>query len=142
MNSRGAKMKDFADFKSNLQANTLAFQAVETSAKNGFTWANRSAVVQALSNLYDHLMLMQSNGKLVSNSKTLHFVFPDLCPPMDRTNTLQKLYGNTAESKNKFLEILELSYDIIGGIQNPNQYLDQQWNTFETKLVDNAIILM
>lgn len=141
MNSRGAKMKDFADFKNNLQDNTQGFQAVEASA-TGFTWANRSAVVQALSNLYDHLMLMQSNGKLVSNSKALHFVFPALCPPMDRTNTLHKLYGNTAESKNKFLQVLEFTYDIIDGLQNPNQYLDQQWNTFETKLVDNAIILM
>lgn len=134
-------MKDYADFKNNLQINTRAFQAVETAA-NRFTWANRNAVVQALSSLYDNLMLMQSNGKLVSNSKALHFVFPDLCPPMDRTNTLQKLYGNTAESRNKFLEVLEFAYDIIGGLQNPHQYLDQQWNTTETKIVDNAIILM
>jgi hypothetical protein len=85
---------------------------------------------------------MLTSGKLVSNSKTLHFVFPALCPPMDRTNTLKKLYGNTGESKKKFLEVLDLAYDIIGGLQNPNQYLDQQWNTYETKLVDNAILLM
>jgi hypothetical protein len=141
MNSRGAKMKDYDDFRNNLRGNLNAFQAVE-GASNGFSWANRNAVVHALSNLYDQLSLMQTNGKLVSNSKALHFVFPALCPPMDRTNTLQKLYGNTAESKNKFLEVLEFSYDILGGIQNPQQYLDNQWNTSETKLVDNAIILM
>ena len=141
MNSRGAKMKDFEDFKNNLQSNIPAFQAVEAAAR-AFTWVNRNAVVQSLSALYDLLALMQTNGKLVSNSKALHFVFPALCPPMDRTNTLQKLYRNTAESKNKFLEILEFTYDIIGAIQNPHQYLDHQWNTFETKLVDNAIILM
>jgi len=141
MNSRGAKMKDFADFRKNLQSNRQGFQDVEAVAV-GFTWANRQAVVQALSSLYDTLALMKTNGKLVSNSKALHFMFPALCPPMDRTNTLQKLYGHTAESKNKFLEILEFAYDIIGGIHNPQQYLDQQWNTFETKLVDNAIILM
>jgi len=141
MNSRGAKMKDFDDFRNNLQANANGFQAVETAA-NGFTWANRGAVVHALSSLYDRLSLMQTNGKLVSNSKALHFVFPALCPPMDRTNTLKKLYGHTAETKNKFPEVLELAYDIIGGIQNPQQYLDNQWNTYETKLVDNAIILM
>jgi len=140
MNGRGAKMKDFADFKNNLQANTRAFQAVEAAA-GAFTWVNRNEVVESLSALYDLLTLMQTDGKLVSNSKTLHFVFPALCPPMDRTNTLQKLYGNTAESKNKFLDVLDLTFDIIRGIENPHQYLDQQWNTFETKLVDNAIIL-
>lgn len=141
MNGRGAKMKDYADFRNNLQGNVNAFQAVEVAANN-FSWTIRGAVVHALSNLYDQLMLMKTNGKLVSNSKTLHFVFPALCPPMDRTNTLQKLYGHTAESKSKFLEVLDLSYDIIGGIPNPHQYLDSQWNTCETKLVDNAIILM
>ena len=141
MNGRGAKMKDFADFRNNLQSNIQAFQTVE-AAVGAFTWVNRSAVVHSLSSLYDLLTLMKTNGKLVSNSKTLHFVFPALCPPMDRKNTLQKLYGNTAESKNKFLEVLNFTYDIISGMQNPRQYLDPQWNTSETKLVDNAIILM
>ncbi|OPY86310.1 MAG: hypothetical protein A4E72_01699 [Syntrophus sp. PtaU1.Bin208] len=99
MNSRGAKMKDYADFKNTLQANATAFQAVET-ASTTFTWTNRGAVVQSLATVYDSLALMQTHGKLVSNTKCLHFVFPTLCPPMDRTNTLQKLYGNTSESKN------------------------------------------
>jgi hypothetical protein len=44
--------------------------------------------------------------------------------------------------KNKFLEVLSFAYEILNGIQNPHQYLDNQWNTCETKLVDNAIILM
>jgi len=141
MNSRGAKMKDYADFKSNLQGNSAAFQAVET-ASAAFAWTNRVDVIQSLSTLYDSLALMKTNGKLVSNSKCLHFVFPDLCPPMDRTNTLKKLYGNTGESKTRFLEVLDFSYDVIAGIQNPKQYLDTQWNTCATKLVDNAIIML
>jgi hypothetical protein len=44
--------------------------------------------------------------------------------------------------KNKFFEVLEFSYDIINGIKNPQQYFDNRWNTCETKLVDNAIIMM
>jgi len=134
-------MKDYADFKDNLQGNSEAFQVVETTSAN-FSWANRSAVIQSLSILYDLLALMKTKGKLVSNSKCLHFIFPNLCPPMDRTNTLKKIYGNTGESKKKFIEVLDFSYDIIAGIQNPQQYLDNQWNTYETKLVDNAILMM
>jgi hypothetical protein len=38
--------------------------------------------------------------------------------------------------------VLEFSYDIINGIKNPQQYFDNRWNTCETKLVDNAIIMM
>jgi len=85
---------------------------------------------------------MKTSGRLVSNLKCFHFVFPRLCLPMDKENTLQKLYGNREETQARFLEVLEFSYDVIAGTQNPQQYLDNQWNTCETKLVDNAIMLM
>lgn len=141
MNSRGAKMKDYADFKDSLQSNSSTFQVIENAAED-FSWKNCNAVVKSLTDIFDKLSLMKTDSKLVSNSKCLHFVFPDLCPPMDGTNTLKKIYGNTGESIHKFREILELTYDIIGGISNPKQYLDNQWNLSETKLVDNAIIMM
>ena len=85
---------------------------------------------------------MKTEGRLVSNSKCLHFVFPGLCLPMDTANTLQKLYGSPYETRERFLEVLEFSYDAIATIENPQQYFDDQWNTCETKLVDNAIFLM
>jgi len=141
MNSRGAQMEDYPAFMANLQANIGGFTNVEVAATS-FSWTNRAAVIQSLSSLYDSLALMKTSGRLVSNAKCLHCVFPDLCPPADRIHTLQKLYGHTGESKGKFVEVLELAYDVIGGIQNPQQYFDSQWNTCETKLVDNAIWLM
>jgi hypothetical protein len=141
MNIRGAKMKPYAAFVTEIQNNSGAFQNVEASAAS-FSWTNRAAVLQSLSALYASLALMTTSGKLVSNSKCFHFVFPSLCLPMDRKHTLQKLYGNQGESPAKFLEVLEPTYDVIAGIQNPQQYFDNQWNTCETKLVDNAIWLM
>jgi len=144
MNSRGAEIKDYVDFRSNLQGNTAAFQAIETAAA-GFKWTNRAAVVQSMSALYPSLALMKSNGRLVSNSKCLHCVFPDLCLPMDRQNTLQKLYGNIYEGRpgpERFVEVLEFCYDVLAGISNPQQYVGGPWNTCPTKLVDNAIILL
>jgi hypothetical protein len=92
MNGRGAKLKDYLDFKSNLMANMTAFQAVETAAPK-FTWAKNREMLQALAALYSSLALMKTEGKLVSNSKCIHYLFPSYCLPMDRTNTLQKLYG-------------------------------------------------
>jgi hypothetical protein len=141
MNSRAARMKDYVDFRDNLQNNLGGFLSVESVAES-FTWQNRGGVLKALSELYDVLELMKGKSKLVSNSKCLHFVFPALCMPMDRRNTLRKLYGNDADSKGKFLELLEFLYDILQGIPNPERYLDGCWNTCETKLVDNAIRLM
>ncbi|HQI05217.1 MAG TPA: hypothetical protein PL195_08140 [bacterium] len=143
MDSRGAKMKDFNDFKGNLKENIDKFKKVEVLSKE-FTWKNRDKVISALSNLYEHTALMKTNGRLVSNSKALHFIFPDLCPPMDRSNTINWLYNESiSESPKRFLEILNFTYDVLNKINNPKQYLEKNgWNSSLTKLVDNAIIIV
>lgn len=61
---------------------------------------------------------------------------------MDRTNTLMYLYGNTYESKNRFIEIIRFSFETINSINYWEQYLDNNWNTSAPKLIDNAIILL
>lgn len=51
--------------------------------------------------------LMESGGRLVSNSKAMHLILPNLIMPMDSANILKFFYGNVSESKDKFLEIFE-----------------------------------
>ena len=85
---------------------------------------------------------MKTRGKLVSNSKLLHFLLPNMFMPMDRKNTLSYFYGNTGESKNKYIEIIELSYEIMRMPENWEGYLDNRWNTTVPKMIDNAIILL
>jgi hypothetical protein len=140
MNSRGAKMKDFELFRANLRANRRVFEELEELSR-GFSYQNARDVLECLSRVYDSTELMVSGGKLVACSKCLHFIFPSVCMPMDRRNTLMKIYGHTNESKNKFMELVHLSYDVLAGIQERTLYLDEEWNAFETKLVDNAILL-
>ncbi|MGA9802043.1 MAG: hypothetical protein WBQ19_17760 [Terriglobales bacterium] len=47
-----------------------------------------------------------------------------------------------ANPQQGFLEVLEFCYDVLAGIQNPQQYAHGSWNTCPTKLVDNAIFLL
>ncbi|HAD81637.1 MAG: hypothetical protein A2509_09765 [Candidatus Edwardsbacteria bacterium RIFOXYD12_FULL_50_11] len=141
MNSRGAKMKDYSDFKKNIQQNRDLFTETE-KALELFSWSQNKDIIPYLKELYNSLILMETNSKLISNSKCLHFIFPKACLPIDGTNTLNKLYGNTGESRNKFIEVHQFAWDILTEIANPKQYLDNQWNRSETKLVDNAIILL
>ena len=82
---------------------------------------------------------MNSKGRLVSNSKIMHFILPHLVMPMDRKNTLMFFYNNTGESKNKFLEIFESSW-YIAKRMNLSYYLDDDWNRTIPKIIDNAII--
>lgn len=94
-------------------------------------------------NIYNDLHLMQTDAKFISNSKVLHFLFPNMCLPMDGENTLTFFYGkgNTEGSLNKYLEINQFFHEILSQPLNFNQYLDNGWNTNIPKLIDNSIIL-
>ena len=140
MNSRGSKMKYFDEFKANIVSCLNQFKLIENFEKNSNT--NSVRLISTLRNTYENLSLMKTGGKLVSNSKLLHFLFPKLFMPMDGMNTLSYFYGNTGESLNKYIEIIKLSYEIISRPENWENYLDNNWNTTVPKMIDNAIILL
>ncbi|MCG2727994.1 MAG: hypothetical protein L6244_05040, partial [Candidatus Methanoperedenaceae archaeon] len=140
MNSRRAKIKDFEEFRRSILLCSDQFKDLETFEKEGIKDLNK--LIPILRNIYENLNLMGSEGKLVSNSKLLHFLFPKLCVPMDRTYTLSYFYGNTDESLDKYIEITELSYEIMNMPENWDDYLDDKWNTTVPKLIDNAIIFL
>lgn len=141
MNTRGAKMKEFDDFCFNLRKALPELTVIEDAIPS-FTTENYQTVLQALSNAYDAIHLMKGNAKLVSISKCLHFLFPDVCMPMDKKNTLKKMYGNEGESKLKYRELTEFAYDTISRADDPSRHIDELWNACVMKMVDNAIILM
>lgn len=140
MNSRRAKMKYFDKFKTNIVSCLNQFKLIENFEKNSNTDSAR--LISTLTNTYENLSLMKTGGKLVSNSKLLHFLFPKLFMPMDGMNTLSYFYGNTGESLNKYIEIIKFSYGVISRPENWENYLDNNWNTTVPKMIDNAIILL
>lgn len=142
MNSRGAKLKDFGDFKDNILSCISDLQALDKAIKDLDT--SKTDVKNLLATAFSKLELMKTSRKLVSNSKCLHFLFPFLCMPMDRGNTLQYLYGNTNESPtpDKYLEISDFCFRVMAQPVDFKPYLDDQWNQTIPKLVDNAIILL
>lgn len=140
MNSRGAKMKYFDDFKKNILSCLHLFNNMDEYEKNRNY--NTPNLISILKDVYENLHIMRTSAKLVSNSKILHFLFPNLCTPMDRRNTLTFFYGNTGESKNKYVEMVRLSFEIMTLDRDFNQYVDDGWNKTITKMIDNAIILL
>ena len=141
MNSRGAKLKDFGDFKSNILACMPDLHALDKASKN-LDIAKTDVYLDLLTTAFSNFALMQTASRLVSSSKCLHFLFPSLCMPMDRINTLQYLYGNNNESHNKYREISAFCFDVMAQPIDFEPYLDDQWNQTIPKLVDNAIILL
>ena len=141
MNSRGAKMKYFDDFKKNILYCTPEFRQLEEIERSNQIDINK--LLRLLTSTYNKLDLMKTNSKLVSNSKLLHFLFPTVCMPMDRNNTLMYFYKNTGESEHKYLEIIQFSHELAKKIENFSDQVDKKnWNTSILKMIDNAIILI
>jgi len=141
MNARGAKMKYFDDFKENVIKNKNYFLDLSKYKLTEISESDFLEIKGILGKLYDRLDVMQTKGKLVSNSKIMHYLLPDLVMPMDRKNTLNFFFGNTNESKDKFLDVIECTYYIAREIdlnKFVNKYND--WNLSVPKIIDNAII--
>ena len=139
MNSRGAKMKYFDGFKQSILANKerliqLSSERLETIQKGRI-----GEVKTRLEQIYTNLHLMESGGRLVSNSKVMHFILPDLIMPIDRQNTLNFFYGHTNELESYFIRIFGYSHEIAQRI-DLSQFLDETWNQSIPKVIDNAII--
>ncbi len=139
MNSRGAKMKYFDGFKHSILANKerliqLSSERLETLQKGRI-----GEVKTRLEQIYTNLHLMESGGRLVSNSKVMHFILPDLIMPIDRQNTLNFFYGHTNELESYFIRIFGYSHEIAQRI-DLRQFLDDTWNLSVPKVIDNAII--
>ena len=107
-----------------------------------FGLEQENEMLYLLKNAYLKLELMETTSRLVSNSKCLHFLFPSLCMPMDRKNTLQYLYKNTNDSINKYQDAIRFQFEIMRQPVNFENYLDDRWNQSIPKLIDNAIILL
>ena len=139
MNTRGAKMEYFDKFKEEIMKNKG--EILELTQKR-IERLSESEFVQVLTKLlfiYGNLHLMKTHSRLVSNSKVLHFLLPELVVPMDRKNTLVFFYGSESESRNKFREIMVYAYKTA---KNPlfQKHFDEKWHTTIPKMIDNAII--
>lgn len=139
MNSRGAKMKYFDKFKMSILKSKRSLLHLSPYKLDRLSDKEFREVKSDCEKIYSNMHVMESSGKLVSNSKTMHFIIPDLVMPMDRQNTLNFFFRNTGESKSRFLTVFERSYQIAKVI-DLGQFLDEKWNLSKPKVIDNAII--
>ena len=143
MNSRAAKIKYFCEFKTNILSCLEEFKQIEALGKN----PSYELLHNPLDKVYRHLHVMESDARLVSNSKTLHFLFPNLLIPMDGLHTLTYFYRNTDEPEGRYMELIKVSFDILEIMSKDSggswrKYLGIEWNTTVPKMIDNAITLL
>lgn len=86
MGSRGAKLQDLNIFKNSItdETNWTVIERLQSK-----TILDLPTVCEELKSLFDRLDLTQTKTKLVTTSKTMHFLLPNLVVPIDNRYTLR-----------------------------------------------------
>lgn len=149
MNGRGAKLSKIDKFKQTLRKNKVQIKSLEKYKL--INLKDKELVLGKLKDLFFNLNLTETKSKIVTFSKTLHFLLPELIVPIDRKYTLDFFYNNKQLPTNKekkennekqfeiFVELFDKFIEISKSY-NLNQYLDNIWHVTPTKVIDNAII--
>lgn len=145
---RGAELLSEKEISNNLR--DLQIESQLTKLEAFFIDApnlNGNEIAKSLWELINNekFKITSASNKIVSCSKTLHHLLPDLVPPIDRayTRAFFRWYGQQFQYKPKevFLDIFEGLVRIAKNTPNLRQYVTNKgWRTSRTKLIDNAII--
>jgi hypothetical protein len=88
------------------------------------------------------LKVMNQDSQIVGVSKLLHFLLPDLVPPIDNAYTFIFFGGKQPHKmeSDRFLEILDKFRTIIRERKLTGADCKREWDLSVPKLVDNAIV--
>lgn len=147
MNSRGAKLSDFIDFKKSLLLHKKEIETLKNVKLGEMNEEDALQIYPKIKQLFHELNLVQrGKPKLVTFSKTMHFLLPNLIMPIDRTYTLNFFFGHTNLNKDEEKQ-LQILWEIVKATNNyakNNKYLlkfeDKTWNVNIPKIIDNIII--
>lgn len=152
MNSQGAELVDFDDFKKSIIESKSVFESLEKSELKNLD----NTTFDKLYALFKSLQISTTDAKLVSFSKLVHFFLPNLVAPIDRKFTLNFFFPNNSKQsyfpngKNQeqkienqfgvFKRIHEIYRDFAKS-HNLEQYISSEgWNRNVPKILDNAVI--
>lgn len=147
MNSRSAKLADINDFKTNLINNTEAIESLKKYSIEDLSEKNDKSkgIFEQLKNLFNKLELTNTDTKLVTFSKTMHFLLPNLIVPIDRTYTEKffKLnFNNPKYEEFDHFTNIESAFGLFASEVNLDDFVrkNSKWCKYKTKIIDNIII--
>lgn len=122
MGDAGAQMPDFEDvFKKSIltENNMEIYEKWKGKTVDDISDSNLTDLIKDMTHVCFSIEATKGKSKLVSSSKTLAHILPDLVPPIDRQYTLQFFYGtknhpiNTNDDGQKVFEfVMRYMYDL------------------------------
>lgn len=144
MNGRGAKLADIINFKNTIRENKADINFLNAYRIEKLDKQDIKKILEILERLFNKLEIVKTKSPLVTFSKTLHFLLPNLIVPIDRKYTASFFYNSDQiPQKEKqfkvFSELFEKFWEITQRY-DLNNYLDNNWNRTIPKVIDNMII--
>lgn len=102
MNSRGAKLLEFGKFENSILDNKNLLLKLKK-----FNIRNIELAFDDLHELFNKLKLVETKAPLVTFTKTLHFMLPELVVPIDRKYTLSFFGINNYQLNNNSYMVFE-----------------------------------
>lgn len=143
MNSRAARLKDFSEFRNSLFQNKKEIFELNNLKLVNLTEHEFQNIIKKIEYLYDNLTLTKANCKTVTFSKALHFILPELIVPIDRKFTQAFFKLSNPEFQYGGFEVFRYFFTNFWNFTKKYNLIvlrDSNWNTFETKIMDNIII--
>lgn len=147
---KNTRMTNFENFKNNIEDNKKLFIRL---SKEQLQSTDLERIKKDILDLFDSIKVMSryEAPKFVANSKIMHYLLPDLIPPMDKGHIVYFFYGRindngkkyvpqVKDEKKVFWEILLKFKEIAIKLQLSKFDLKNEWDTSIPKIIDNAII--
>lgn len=140
MNDRAARINTFGKFKKNILNQRNNLLNLEEIGFCSFE-ENKNAIRE----IFDNINVSNKKRKIVANSKTLHFILPNLFIPIDGKFTMN-FFGKSGSNfptysfiLSKFIEIYKYKKIVINNIQK-QIFKEIKLVLPITKIIDHAII--
>jgi hypothetical protein len=142
---RGAKLVNFDVFQERVKQQQKNIMKLQNKNILTLKEEERPELVESLWEIMESISVSESQTQLIAGSKTLHHLLPRIIPPIDRRYSLRFFYGEgrspSYPDKHTFTEIYPVYCDIASENRNEiNSLLGNEFNTSETKIIDNAIV--
>lgn len=141
MNQRGAELVEFTTFRERLQQAAEMLAPFESMRIGGVDGPRMSS---ELSRVLSTVRFSESLNWVVSGTKTIHHLLPDLVPPMDRAYTRPFFYWHMPQFQNNASGFFNDAFPQFARIAQQAKVealvTGEGWRTSAPKLIDNAIV--
>jgi hypothetical protein len=142
MTIRAAELLPVTEFSANLKAGLPLLEGLEAHHIDD-TILGYEKKAECIWDAISKIRVAKAKNPIVSGTKTLHHILPDLVPPMDRNYTRVFFHWYSPQFQCEAHKVFMDMYTRISRIAlktNPVQYVGDGWRTSKTKVIDNAIV--